>query len=104
MGDGLPQAHLSVTRIRRLYAIPPREPPPPSHLREQTTSVADRLAELRAMRLRAIPPREDAPAASAPAPAGGARKLAINALAGGFANVAKIGINLVMLPLMAHLL
>lgn len=36
--------------------------------------------------------------------AGGGRRLAINAIAGGTANFIKIGVQLVMLPLMAHLL
>ncbi|HLJ70747.1 MAG TPA: oligosaccharide flippase family protein [Roseiarcus sp.] len=35
---------------------------------------------------------------------GGGRRLAVNALAGGGANALKIGVQLVMLPLMAHLL
>lgn len=37
-------------------------------------------------------------------PAGGGRRLALNAAAGGAANLVKIGVQLVMLPLMAHLL
>jgi O-antigen/teichoic acid export membrane protein len=46
----------------------------------------------------------DSQEASAPPSGQGHRRLAVNAVAGGVANLLKIGVQLVMLPLMAHLL
>ena len=70
-GAAVSRAHLTVTQIRRIYEIPPRDEP----LRPRAEAIA-----------------------------GGGRRLAVNVLAGGLANILKIGLNLVMLPLMAHLL
>lgn len=88
---------------KRLYG-PDHEPDPDGRKQDPKR---DLVSELEASTEASLGPAAQPPSApmiTGPRVGGDTRKLAVNVLAGGGVNVVKIGLQLLMLPLMAHLL